>query len=239
MNLVYEHPWPTNKRDAFPIRDEALGKIVIKSTDIEPKTIAAVDAAYGYAGSVVYASAVAVTLPDMTVVERSGAFYAVAFPYHPGMFYFREGRTVIEALAGLECDPDLIMVARHGIAHPRRCGMACHVGIAFDKPTIGCARKLLAGTHNLLDSAEGSSDSIMLDNKEVGIAYRSRENVKPIYISPAHRCDITFARETVISCLQGNRQPEPLRLAHLFANKLKRAKEKNRPSSGRQSTPKS
>ena len=103
--------------------------------------------------------------------------------------------------------------------------MACQIGLAIDRPTIGCARKLLAGRHRPVAPAKGSSQPIVANSKQVGLAYRSKENVKPIFISSGHRCDLEHARDIIVKNLRGFRLPEPLRLAHLFANKYRRRSE--------------
>ena len=121
----------------------------------------------------------------------------------------------------------------HGTAHPRRIGMACQIGLDFDLPTIGCARKLLSGAIRPVGETRGSSQPILLKGREVGLAYRSKDRVKPIFISPGYKCDLPFALDIIVKCLRGYRLPEPLRIAHLFANKYKRYNEKKRKSSDR------
>ena len=107
--------------------------------------------------------------------------------------------------------------------------MACHIGLDFDKPSVGCARKLLVGNHRTVDAAKGSSQPIMYHGEEVGLAFRSKDSVKPIFISAGHKCDLTYAQDVVIKCLRGFRLPEPLRLAHLLVNKHKRHIEGGKP----------
>ncbi|HUV30671.1 MAG TPA: endonuclease V [Acidobacteriota bacterium] len=228
MELSYQHPWPATKPEAYAHQDQATRTVLIQEDTEEPSLIAAVDTAYGYASRFIYAAAVVMTFPDLQEIERSYAQMPVSFPYYPGLFYFREGPVIIRALADLDTDADLILVSAHGIAHPRRCGMACHIGIAFDKPTIGCARRLLAGHQKPVDTARGAWQPITFRGSEVGVVYRSKDNVKPIFVSPGHRCDITFAREIVVRCLRGFRLPEPLRVAHLLANKHKHYNETDR-----------
>lgn len=192
----------------------------------EPRLVAAVDAAYGYGGEMLYASAVVTTFPEIEIVERSFFFGEMTFPYLPGLLFYREGSVILKALAKLQNEPDIIIVHGHGIAHEHGCGQASHVGLAFDKPTIGCARKLLAGRVRQVPEVKGGSQPIILGNREVGLAYRSKDNVKPIFISPGYRCDLKLARDVVVRNLRGYRLPEPLRLAHLFANKYKRRMDK-------------
>jgi len=173
-----------------------------------------------------YAAAVVTSFPEVEVVERSFYHGTMSFPYVPGLKYYREGPIIVKALANLSTEPDLIIVHGHGIAHPKRCGMACQIGLTFDKPTIGCARKLLAGRFREVPEIKGSSQPIHLNEKVVGVAYRSKDKVKPVFISPAYKIDLERARDLSLRNLRGYRLPEPLRLAHLFANKYKRRIEK-------------
>ena len=226
MDIAYQHRWPETTAEAYKIQEAVLERVIIDGNTDEPETIAAVDTAYGHGGERIYAVAVAMRFPSLEEVERVYSQAEVSFPYHPGLFFFREGRVIIDALSRLQCDVDLILSGSHGIAHPNRCGLACHLGVAFDRPTIGCARRILVGEHRPVGEAKGMSQPIAYRNREVGIAYRSKDNVKPIFISPAHRCDLNFARDITVRSLRGFRLPEPLRIAHLLANKHKRFIEK-------------
>ena len=144
------------------------------------------------------------------------------------MFFFREGQTIIKAFEKLENEPDLLMVHGHGISHPVRFGMASHIGLIFNKPTIGCCRKLLVGKHREVDDSKGSFQIISYQNKEVGYAYRSKDSVKPIFISPGHLISLEQSKEYIVRNLRGFRLPEPLRSAHKFANKFRRQIEKKK-----------
>ncbi len=226
MKWVNSHKWPKTKQDAYTLQDSRARLVDISANMNEPETIAAVETAYGYAGETAYAAAVVLSFPEMKEVERSLVHIKTEFPYIPGLFYFREGPSLVAALSQLESNPDLIMVSGHGIAHPSQCGIACHIGIGFDRPTIGCARRLLHGKHRPVDETKGSLQKIKHRDAEIGIAYRSKDNVKPIYISPGHLCDHRLSQDFVVRCLRGYRLPEPLRFAHLLANKHKRYMEK-------------
>ncbi len=219
--LLYRklHEWPTTREEAYAVQAQLCAQIDICANCGAPQSIAAVETAYGFGGQVLYGAAVIVSFPEFRVVERAYFHAEVSFPYVPGLFYFREGPVAVEALSRLENDADLVIVSAHGLAHPRKCGMACFVGLAFDKPTIGCSRRLLAGEHRPVGEAKGSSQPIILQNEEVGVAYRSKDRVKPIYVSPGHKCDVAFSRDIIVKCLRGYRLPEPLRIAHTLANK--------------------
>jgi deoxyribonuclease V len=225
--------WPQTSAAALAVVETLAGDISLLNHCHEPKLVAAVDTAYGFGGETVYAAAVVTTFPEIQIVERRTSCKPATFPYRPGLLFFREGPAILEALEGLKHTVDLIIVHGHGIAHPRRCGMACHIGVLFDCPTVGCCRKLLAGRHRPVDAEKGSRQPIMLHGREVGLALRSKDNVKPIFISPGHKCDLDTARDIIMRNIRGYRLPEPLRLAHLFANKYKRYREKQSQTSWR------
>jgi deoxyribonuclease V len=217
--------WPRDRSEAFRFVTDLAPRILLDPLRAEPQTIAAVDTDYGAGGTNLYASAVVMSYPDGIELERSFHRGPATFPYLPGMFFFREGPIIVEALSKLQTNVDLIMLAGHGLAHPHFCGLACHVGYIFDRPAIGCARKLLAGAHSPVGDTAGSEQPIMMDDREVGLAYRSKDNVKPIYVSPGHKCDLASARKIVIGSLREFRLPEPLRLAHLLANRYRQRTE--------------
>lgn len=229
MEYNLPFPWPTTREEAYSILEATIPRVTIDANTPEPELIAAVETDYGRGGDILYCAASVLTFPDHKVVERALFFSHLTFPYAPNLIFFREGLTVISTLAKLRSNPDLLMISGHGIAHPQFCGVASHIGIAFDKPAIGCARRLLAGQHRDVNEAKGSAQPIMLRGREVGVAYRSKDGVKPIFISPAHRCDLEFARRVTVQCLREYRLPEPLRIAHLEANKYRqRSEEKGR-----------
>jgi deoxyribonuclease V len=179
-----------------------------------------------------YACGVIMTFPELREVERVFAQGPPGFPYVPGMLYFREGPVLSQTLNNLTQTPDLIIVHGHGTAHPLRCGLASHLGVVFEVPTVGCCRRLLSGRHREVPEVKGSSQPILLGSRQVGLAYRSKDNVKPIFISPGHLCDLPTALDIIKRCLRGFRQPEPLRLAHRMANKHKRRTEKKNRGGG-------
>lgn len=188
--------------------------------------VVAVDTAYGLDGKVLYATAVAMSWPNLKLIEQVSHNAETDFPHQPEMIFFREGPLIAETLSQLNCEPDLIIINGHGQSHPDGCGLAGHIGLLFDRPTIGCARRLLVGRHYPLDEAKGAHQFIRYHGQRVGVAYRTKDSVKPVFISAGHLCHLDYAQRLVVSMLRGFRQPEPLRLAHLEANKYKRKLEK-------------
>ena len=162
------------------------------------------------------------------MIEHTIADGQAIFPYLRGLRYYREGQLIQTALSDLSVSPDVVIVGGHGIAHPRRCGIASHIGIDFDLTTIGCARRLLCGEHHPVAMEKGSSQTIVMGTHTVGVAYRSRTNVKPVYVSPGHKCDLEFAQAIVLAGIGKFRFPEPLRLVHRLVNRYRRQMDSER-----------
>ncbi|MBD3257837.1 endonuclease V [candidate division GN15 bacterium] len=221
------HLWPSTKAEAYDLESERVPLLSPQPPDRGPQRLVAVEAAYGHAAQRIYAVAAVLTFPELNEIERAWHSLPVTFPYVPGLFYYREGPVIVEVLRKLNADSDVILVSGHGIAHPRRIGLAAQVGISFDKPSIGCARRLLIGRHRPVGETQGSSQPIFHRGEEIGLAYRSKDRVKPIFISPGNRCSLAYARDVTVNCLGGYRLPEPLRLVHNLANARKRQEEKS------------
>lgn len=203
--------------------DIEKGRLIdLEGSTEEPSFVAAVDTAAGWGDKHLYATAVIMSYPDLKEVERSYASITTRMSYRKGLEYYRVGQVIHDALAKLTQEIDLILVSGHGTAHPRRCGLACHIGLDFDMPTVGCARRLLAGFHRPVGVDKGSFEPIMMSGRQVGIAYRSKSNIKPIYISPGHKCDLGNAARVIVRCLVKHRLPEPMRLAHILVHRYKR-----------------
>lgn len=227
VNYQKVHDWPSDRAQALQIQQQLAPEVVSSRAAEPPGLIVACETSYGIEGRYLYAAAVVMTFPDLEEVERSYFTAPVQFAYFPGLLYFREGPAITGALARLSSNPDLLILNGHGIAHPKRCGMASLVGVSFDIRSVGCARQLLAGHHYPVGETRGSYQPIRLTGQEVGVAYRSKDKVKPLFISPGHKCDLTFARDIIVKCLRGFRLPEPLRVAHLLANKARQRAERD------------
>ena len=147
------------------------------------------------------------------VVEQRVVRRKLRFPYVPGLLSFREAPAIVASLRRLESDPDVFLFDGQGLAHPRRFGLACHVGVLIDRPSLGCAKSLLVGTPAPLGAARGSVAPLTDRGERVGLALRTRENVKPVYVSIGHRLSLDVAVEAVLACCTQYRLPEPTRLA--------------------------
>jgi deoxyribonuclease V len=180
-------------------------------------TVAGVDISGVDAEGQARAAVVVLSYPGLELVEDRVVVEKVAFPYVPGLLSFREAPLIVAACEHLETDPDLVLVDGQGLAHPRRFGLGCHLGLIWEKPTIGCAKSKLCGEHEPVSSERGSYSEIMHKGEVIGAAVRTRTGVKPVYVSIGHMIDLTTAISCVLQCCRGLRLPEPTRLAHLLA----------------------
>lgn len=228
MHIRELHAWPRSKGDAVNIQHQFKNDVVVDGSLGHVKLIAGVDTAFDHIDNVLYAAISVYSFPELELQERTSASAPADFPYIPGLHAFREGPVILKAFAHVNDTPDLVLFAAHGIAHPRRFGMASHLGLILDIPSVGCARKKLIGDHDELDERKGASAPLLVFGDHAGTVYRSRDGVKPIFISPGHRCRGDEAAMIVIACLREYRMPEPLRDAHILANKLKRTGSKRK-----------
>lgn len=186
-----------------------------------PKTVAGVDCALSRDKKRIIACAVILELPGFEPIETQNAAQKLTFPYIPGLLSFREAPVCIEAVEKLKKEPDLFLVDGQGIAHPRRFGLACHLGLFFDKPTIGCAKSRLTGCFEEPALEKGSYSPLKKGNEIIGAVVRTRTNVKPVFVSVGNKCQLKDAIKITLNCTTRYRIPEPARLAHQLVSKLK------------------
>jgi deoxyribonuclease V len=163
-------------------------------------------------------------MPDMAVVEEVVAVTTVTFPYIPGLLSFREAPALLQAFRQVTSQPDLVMFDGQGIAHPQRMGIAAHVGLWLDVPTIGCAKSWLTGRYEVhtLDETAGASIPLMAeDGSSIGAVVRTKTRTKPMFVSPGYQADVETSVSVVLQCCKGYRLPEPTRLAHLLVNRAR------------------
>jgi|SRR6476661_18243 len=189
----------------------------------EPRLIAGCDSSFPTPDTILSVFVV-LKFPSLELVEKVYNYGPVDIPYVPGFLSFREAPNLIHAFAKLANKPDVIMVDGHGIAHPRRMGIAAHLGVLLDMPTFGVAKQKLTG--RFTDPApERGSISPLLDNKSeelIGQVLRSKDKVLPLFVSPGHRCDQATATRLTLACLRGYKLPEPTRLADYWAEEFKK-----------------
>ena len=190
--------------------------------------VAGADVAFDPETDLAFAGVIVYRLPELEEVERRMARRKLRFPYVPGLLSFRECPVLLAAFARLETEPDLILIDGHGRAHPRRFGIACHVGILFDKPTIGCAKSRLVGEHEEPGEKAGATSPLMLEGERLGVVLRTRDHVKPIYVTTGHRVSLDSAVGFVNQCVDGFRIPKPTREADHYVRDLRRAYQMSR-----------
>lgn len=185
-----------------------------------PRLIAGCDAAFTDDGGIV-AGWVVWDRESRTVVETIVVRRRVRFPYVPGLLSFREAPALLDAARRLRADPDLFLVDGHGLAHPRRLGIACHLGLWLDRPTIGCAKSRLCGEHDMPADARGSACDVRQDGQVIGRVVRLVDGARPVHVSVGHRITLDDAVRWVVACGVGRRLPEPTRLADAAVGRAK------------------
>ncbi|HOD27676.1 MAG TPA: deoxyribonuclease V [Syntrophales bacterium] len=217
------HRWDCDQREAVGIQQTLRRRLVLE--DALPgvvRTVAGADVSYDRGSDRFFAAAVVLTYPDLVVREEAHAVGRVTFPYIPGLLSFREGPVMLAALDRLARPPDLILFDGQGIAHPRGIGLASHLGLWLDLPTIGCAKTRLCGTFDPVGEAPGSRSELRMDGRVVGTVLRTRRRTNPLFVSPGHRIAVETAAAVVLACCRNYRLPEPTRRAHLLVNRLRR-----------------
>jgi len=192
------------------------------------RTIAGADAAYDEVSSRCFAAVAVMQAATMETIEEAAVEMQTKFPYVPGLLTFREGRALLAAFAKLHVRPELALFDGHGLAHPRRFGLASHLGYLLDIPSIGCAKSLLIGTHGPVGARAGSFAWLIDHNERVGAAPRTRTDVRPVYVSPGYRVGFDAAIRLVLAAVTQYRLAEPVRLADLLVARLKRQYQRNR-----------
>jgi len=217
------HGWDLSCREAIALQKELASKISLQDElPFLPETVAGVDVSYQRHGDLFFAAVVVLRLADLTIIEEVTACRRVTFPYVPGLLSFRELPVILDAFHRLQQVPDAVLVDGQGIAHPRRLGLASHLGLWLDRPTVGCAKSRLCGEHGAVGSLRGDRVPLLLDGDEIGSVLTTRSGVKPLYISPGHRIGVASAAELTLCCGGRYRLPEPTRLAHQLANRARR-----------------
>lgn len=221
MKFPIKHSWNVTAAEARELQI-LLSQEVIREDQLgEVKLVAGVDVGFEDSGQVTRAAVAVLTFPELELVEQQVVRRPTLMPYIPGLLSFREVPALIDALEQLLNLPDLILCDGQGIAHPRRFGLACHLGVLTDIPTIGVAKTLLVGRHKPLGEAKGSRELLIHRQEEVGVVLRTRDRVKPLYISLGHRLSLETAVDYVLLCTTKYRLPETTRQAHRLASVAK------------------
>ena len=217
MKVLKLHEWEVSTARARQIQLSLAQRVVVENGVINPHLVAGIDIACPDAQGVARGAVVVLSYPELSIVEIEIAQGKITMPYIPGLLSFRESPLILDACERLSNIPDLVLIDGQGIAHPRRLGLASHVGLFLDLPTIGCAKSILCGRHQPLSEEAGSHAELLDKGELIGAALRTKSGVKPIYVSVGHKIDLASALRWAINCCRGYRLPEPTRLAHLAA----------------------
>jgi deoxyribonuclease V len=216
------HEWSLTPREAVELQKRLRERVRIEPLRKKVETVAGADISFNKFDPTIYTGIVVLRLPTLEVVEEVGIVGETKFPYVPGLLSFRESPSVLEAWAKLKTEPDAVMFDGQGLAHPRRVGIACHVGLIVKRPTLGCAKSVLVGKYEEPGEERGSWSPLVDKGETVGAALRTKTRVQPVYVSPGHLIDLEGAVDLTLRCDGGYRQPEPTRRAHLLVNALRR-----------------
>ena len=221
MQIKKLHSWNLSYSEAIELQKRLAPQVQLTPLKNKAKLIAGIDCAFSKDGKKIIAVAVVLRPPELEIVEVKSAVRKVAFPYIPGLLSFREAPVCIAAVEKLASRPDIFIIDGQGIAHPRRLGLAAHLGLFFDKPTIGCAKSKLTGTFKDPPPKKGSYSQLSDHGEIIGAVVRTRANVKPVFISVGNRCTLKDAIGITLHCAIKYRLPEPTRLADKTVSKLK------------------
>ena len=218
MSLL-SHSWDMSPQDARRLQVKLAPHVIRQNRLGTVKTIAGIDV--GIKGDMACAAVMVLNFPGLDMAAQSTATRRVTCPYIPGLLSFREGPVILDALDRLEHKPDLLIFDGQGIAHPIRLGIASHIGLLFDLPSIGCAKSRLCGQYQEPGVERGSHVLLMDHGEAIGAIVRTRTNVKPVFVSIGHRVDLQTCIDVVLACCRGYRLPETTRLAHRLAEECK------------------
>jgi deoxyribonuclease V len=213
------HSWEVSPQEAIKIQKDLKSNISLKKSFSKIDKIAGSDVSY-YQNKMI-AGVIIFEFPNLKTIERQSFISPVNFPYIPGLLTFREGPSLLEAFKKIKNEPDIIIFDGQGIAHPRRMGIATHLGLFLDKPTIGCAKSRLSGKYTSVGEEKGDYALLKEGEEVLGAVLRTRRRVKPIFISPGHKIDLPNSIKIVLKCTDKYKLPVPVREAHLFVNQIR------------------
>jgi deoxyribonuclease V len=222
MTIQQLHSWNLTPTAAVALQKQLRAQVVLQPLPDNLELVAGADISYNKFSDVIYAGIVVLRLPSLEVVTTAGVVTTTKSPYISGLLSFRETPPLLEAWEKLTVRPDVLLLDGQGIAHPRRFGIASHVGLLLNLPTVGCAKTLLVGKYEEPLEPAGNWSPLLHKDEVIGAVLRTKHRVNPIYISPGHLADIPTSIALAMRCVNGYRIPEPTRLAHLFVNALRR-----------------
>ncbi len=220
MHVRVLHPWDVSPQEAMAIQLRLRSRLRLKGAG-PFATVAGIDVSYDDTSKLMFAGVVVMSGDGRQVLETATAALRVRFPYIPGLLSFRETPAVIKAWTKLNALPDCLICDGHGLAHPRRFGLACHLGVLLRLPSIGCAKSLLVGTHRQPGKRRGSLEPLLDRGEQIGAVLRTRHGVAPVFVSQGDRISLDAAVQVVLDTCGGYRLPEPTRRAHLLVNEMR------------------
>lgn len=218
------YSFPRTVAEARELQERLRSRVVARDRIGRVRNVAGVDAAYDRAARETRAAVAVLSFPDLDPVAHRVVRRRTRFPYVPGYLSFRETPALLAAVARLRTRPDLILCDGHGLAHPRRFGLACHVGVLLDLPTIGVAKSLLVGEHDPVPEERGKWVPLREEREVIGAVLRTRTRVRPLYVSIGHRLSLESAIEYVLRCCSATRLPEPIRRADQLVSRPNRGR---------------
>jgi len=212
------HSWDLTPKEAIALQKNLATRVETEDRFSPPKTVAGIAVGFPEGRNKARAAAVLFSFPELEVLDQAVVTKPVSIPYIPGLLSFREVPALLEAIAQLSHLPDLILCDGHGTAHPRRFGLACHLGLCLDLPTIGVGKSRLVGTFEEPAPEKGSWSPLFHKEEVIGAVLRSRTKVSPLFISPGHRLSLQTAIHFTLACTPKYRLPETTRLADRLAS---------------------
>jgi deoxyribonuclease V len=212
------HSWNISPKKAIAVQKKIRGKIVTRKLVLNGiRLIAGVDVSFK--NNLSRASIVILTFPDLKKIETITHIMKAGFPYIPGLLSFREGPVILECVKKLTMEPDVFIFDAQGLAHPRKAGLACHMGVILNKPSVGSAKSHLYGKYRTPGNRKGNYSLIRDENdKTIGAVLRTRDNTNPVFVSPGHLTDIKSSLQLILTCSPKYKIPEPIRAAHAAAS---------------------
>jgi deoxyribonuclease V len=211
------HSWTVSVEEAIQIQEALKDRIILKKTFSKVETIGGGDVAYSQDGNLLFGAIAVLSFPNLEILDMATADGKILFPYIPTLLSFREGPILIKTFQRLKLKPDVMIFDSQGIAHPRRMGLASHMGLWFDLPSIGCAKTPLLDKFIPPELSKGSFEWIHREGEKVGAVLRTKEKIKPLFVSPGHLIDLSTSIQLILESCKGYRFPEPLRKAHQLA----------------------
>jgi len=213
------HSWEVSPQEAIKIQKDLKSNISLKKSFNKIDKIAGVDVSY-YQNKMI-AGVIIFKFPNLKIIERQSFVASINFPYIPGLLTFREGPGILSAFKKIKNEPDIILFDGQGIAHPRRMGIATHLGLFLGKPTIGCAKSRLSGKYTSIGEQKGDYTLLKEGEEVLGAVLRTRRRVKPVFISPGYKIDLLNSIAIILKCIVKYRLPVPVREAHIFVNQIR------------------